>query len=165
MFLLIVLCAILIVGIIISIREGDIIFMIPTILVILIVAIVLGCVLGAIGSCFENDELYDTKETPIIALADTPGSEGRMFLGAGDIESTLYYYYMTENDDGSKEISKIKSKNVRLYEDEAEQPRIVTYYYHNSNPVVRFFFFTGDSRTELHIPPNSVKYSFSVDLN
>jgi len=30
---------------------------------------------------------------------------------------------------------------------------------------VRFFFFTGDTRTEVHVPPNSVKYNFSVDLN
>lgn len=165
MFLLIVLVAIFIVGIIISIRERDSIFMIQTLLVILIVAISLGCILGAIGSLFENDELYETTETPIIALADTPGSDGRMFLGAGDIKSTLYYYYMTENDDGSKEISKINSKHVRLYEDEAEQPRIVTCNYRNPNQIVRFFFFTENTRTELHIPPNSVKYRFNVDLN
>ena len=165
MFLLIVLCLIFIAGVIYSIYERDGIFMLLTIIFIMIVGLVLGCLLGGIGECFENDELYETDETPIVALADSPGSEGRMFLGAGDIKSTLYYYYMTENDDGSKEISKIDSKRVYLYEDEAEQPYIVTYRYHNSSPIVRFFFFTGDTRTEVHVPPNSVKYNFSVDLN
>lgn len=165
MFLLIVICAIFIAGIIISIREGESIYMLLALIIILITTIVLGGILEFVGAFFENDELYQTEETPIVALADTPGSEGRIFLGSGNIESSMYYYYMTENDDGSKEISKINSKGVYLYEDETEQPHIVKYYYRNSNPIVRLFFFSEDSRTELHIPPNSVKYRFNVDLN
>jgi len=165
MFLLIVLGIILIAGIIISIREEEGLYMFATIAIIAIVGIVLGCFLECVGASFENDELYDTEETPIVALADTPGSNGHMFLGTGNIESSMYYYYMTENSDGSKEISKINSKDVHLYEDENENPRIMTCYYRNENPIVRFFFFTENQRTELHIPPNSVKYRFNVDLN
>lgn len=165
MFLLIVICAIVIVGIVISIREQEDIFLLFTVIVAVAATLVLGLILSVVGTFFENDELYKTEETPIVALADTPGSEGHMFLGAGDIESSMCYFYMTENDDGSKNIAKIKSDHVSLYEDEDENPRIVKCYYRNENPIVRFFFFTEESRTELHIPPNSIKYRFNVDLN
>lgn len=55
-----------------------------------------------IGQEFKADENYDNEKEFIVALKDNNLSTGHFFIGSGYIDSELYYYYFTENEDGEK---------------------------------------------------------------
>ena len=61
-------------------------------------------------------------------------------------------------------MEKVEANKAIVYDDEVEHPYIVTYEKRNSNPIVRFFFWTDKKEYQIHIPPESIKYNFSVDL-
>ena len=119
---------------------------------------------GLVGLAFPSNEVYSTEETPICALSDNSDLEGSFFLGSGYVKEDIYYYYLTENDDGSKTMRKIPAMGTPVDDSETENPRIVTEYTRNSNPVVRFFFFTYNETHKIYIPPKSIKYSYNIDL-
>ena len=116
------------------------------------------------GLAFTSDEVYNTEETPICALSDNSNLNGSFFLGSGYVEENMYYYYLTENNDGSKTMRKISAMGTPVDDTETENPRIVTEYTRNSSPVVRFFFFTYNETHKIYIPPKSIKYSYNIDL-
>lgn len=163
-FWIILVAVVFIGGIVISIRERDDAFFILGLIGMLVAGVVGGMFCCGIGAFFEADEVYDVDHTEIVALADNTGAQGSFFLGSGTVKSDIYYFYITENEDGSKDINKIRSRDVAFYDDEADAPYIVTIRSHNSSPVARFFFITEECRTEVHIPPNSITSDFSVDL-
>jgi hypothetical protein len=118
-----------------------------------------------IGQEFKADEIYDTEKEFIIALKDNNLSVGHFFIGSGYIDSDLYYYYFTENEDDGKEFYSVKAKEVTLYDDvNKETAYIETKKMRNSNPIINFFFITDREKQEIHIPEGSVDYSFSVNL-
>ena len=119
---------------------------------------------GLFGLAFSADEVYQTEETPICALSDNSDIDGSFFLGSGYVKEDMYYYYLVKNDDGSKEMHKIAATGTPVDDSETENPRIVTEYKRNSNPVVRFFFFTYQESHKIYIPPKSIKYSYNIDL-
>jgi hypothetical protein len=121
--------------------------------------------IGVIGGLnYDPDETYKTERINIVALSDNVGVSGRFFLGSGTVQSEMYYFYMTENNTGGKVMDSICSC-VPVYEDEANNPYIITIHKRVSDPVARFFFITSESeRTEIHIPPNSIQYNFNIDL-
>lgn len=41
---------------------------------------------------------------------------------------------------------------------------ITKYKKHNSNPFIRFFFYTDTTEYKIYIPPESIRYDYSVDL-
>lgn len=113
-------------------------------------------------------EIVPDSEIKIIALNDNIKTEGGFFLGAGTIDSDLYYWYMTEDEDGGKQIQNIKnSHRVKIYDNEKESPYIKLYYKRNPSSALRFFFIAEDPSpyVEFHIPPNSIKQNFNIDLN
>lgn len=119
---------------------------------------------GFVGLAFTSDEVYNTEETPICALSDNSNLDGSFFLGSGYLKEDMYYYYLTENDDGSKTMCKIPVTGTPVDDTETENPRIVTEYTRNSSPIVRFFFFTYNETHKIYIPPKSIKYSYNIDL-
>ena len=131
------------------------------------VAITLFILMGSliIGQAFKADEIYNTEKESIIALKDNNLPTGDFFVGSGYIDSDLYYYYFTENEDGGKEFHSVKAKEVTLYDDvKKETAYIETKEMRNSNPIINFFFITDKQKQEIHIPEGSVDYSFSVNL-
>lgn len=127
---------------------------------------VAGVVFGSlVGIGYSPDEIYETEKEEIFAITDNVGTSGQFYLGSGRVQSYMYYFYVTENDDGGKMMHQISSSFVPIYEDEQDNPYIVTYYKRVSDPVVRFFCITSESVcTEIHIPPKSIQYNFNVDL-
>ena len=118
-----------------------------------------------IGQEFEADEVYDSKTESIVALKDNSVSTGHFFIGSGYIDSDLYYYYFTENEDKGKEFYSVEAEKTILYDDEKESiAYIETKKMKNSNPIINFFFITNRQKQEIHIPEGSIDYSFSVNL-
>lgn len=126
------------------------------------------CILACsflIGQEFEVDEIYNIEKESIIALKDNNLSTGHFFIGSGYINSDLYYYYFTENEDGGKDFHSIEATETTLYDDEKKETAYIkTKEMRNSNPIINFFFITNRQEQEIHIPEGSIDYSFSVNL-
>jgi hypothetical protein len=119
----------------------------------------------SIKIAFPETVVYKTESIPIYAMKDNLTSKGRFFLGSGSTDKNIYYYYFAEAGNGAKEIRKISSNNVKIYEDEDNKPYIKTEYTRCSNDVARFFFLDPEKETtSIHIPKDSINYQFSLDL-
>lgn len=116
------------------------------------------------GQGFEANEIYDTKTEYIIALKDNNTAKGEFFLGSGTVKSDSYYYYFTEDENHGKHFNKIQAEKVILYDDESKKPYIKTISKRSSSDIKNFFFIIDKVEYEIHIPKNSIDYSFSVDL-
>ena len=161
MFWIILAAAVFIAGIVLAIIWKEEVVVIFGVLAALLVGLIgLGAFLG-FGELFTPDEVYEINETDICALTDNTGT---FFVGRYHSGSSIFYSYLEKTDDGGKVVGKIDAKDAILYDDEKEQPYIVEFKKHNSNPFVRFFFCTDRTKYEIHIPPESIRYDYSVDL-
>jgi len=135
---------------------------------VLISVVVTGCILVCsflIGQELKADENYDNEKESIVALKDNSLSTGHFFIGSGYIDSDLYYYYFTENEDGGKDFHSIEATKATLYDDEEKETAYIkTIKMRNSNSIINFFFITNRQKQEIHIPEGSIDYSFSVNL-
>ena len=123
-----------------------------------------GICIALFGQLMPADEVCGKTETQICALSDNTNTKGLFILGSGSVDSEMYYYYLTKNENNGKKMEKIKYSQAVLFDDKTKQPRIVEVQKRSSNPLVRFFFITESKEYEIHIPPKSIKYDFNVDL-
>lgn len=163
MFWVLLAIAVFIAGIVFAIYERDWVSILSGFGLSLAVLFV-GLIFFIIGLALSPDELYSKSNTQICAMSDNVGVKFSCYLGGGQGESKMYYYYLSESDDGSKMMHEIESDKATVYEDEIEHPYVVTIEKRFSNPVMRFFFSTMTTCYEVHIPPNSIKYDYSIDL-
>lgn len=127
-----------------------------------LLVVVFGIIICAIGYyCIPADEKYDETQTDICALTDNTGT---FFVGRHHADSSIFYSCLTKTDDGGKVTEKINADDAVIFDDEKEQPYIVKIKKRNSNPFVRFFFYTDTTKYEIHIPPESIRYDYNVDL-
>ena len=149
-------------GIVLAIKEREGILVGLGVLVALLVAFLGLSIFYIVGQCcITPDEAYDTTNTNICAVSDNTGT---FFVGRYHADSSVFYSYIKETDDGGKVVGRINADTATLYDNEKEQPYITTIKKRNSNPFLRFFFFTDTTRYEIHIPPQSIKYDYNVDL-
>ena len=118
-----------------------------------------------IGQELEADEIYNTEKESIVALKDNNLSTGQFFVGSGYMDSNLYYYYFTKNEDEGKDFHSVEAEKTTLYDDEKKETAYIkTKKMRNSNPIINFFFITDRQEQEIHIPEGSIDYSFSINL-
>jgi len=161
MFWIILIAGFFIASIVDAIRNRDFLPVLGGVIIsALAVFVGLICYVG-IGMSILADETYETTNKQICALSDNTGT---FFVGRYSAKSCTYYCYLEETNDGGKVMKEAETKKTTVYDDEAESPYAVTLKKHNSNPVVRFFFWTDKTEYQIHIPPESIKYDFSVDL-
>lgn len=164
MFSLIVLTAALIIIVVLTFIESDgRVLLLTTTATIFVSLFCMG--VASFGDILPADEICTIEEIDIFALNDDVGANGSSFLGTGHANSSLYYYYITVNDDGSKEIHQLDSGSVKVFDNVNDAPHITIISKRNSNPLLRFFFFTEREEIEIHIPPNSITNDYNVDLN
>lgn len=163
---LIILCFIvpLIIAIVLAIkdRDGDFIYLgaVGGILFGLIgalIAVVCGC-------CVETDKVYDTKTTNLCAFSDFNEAQGSYFLGCGNSKSKMYYCYLTEDEDHAKTMYTLDANGIKIYDNEKENPRIVTEYKTSSDPFAVFFLLPFSESTSVYVPEGTIKYNYNVDL-
>lgn len=161
MFWIILIVGILVASIVDAIRNRDFLPVLGGVMVSALAVIIgLVCYVG-IGMSISADETYETTNKQICALSDNTGT---FFVGRYSAKSCTYYCYLEETNDGGKVMKEAVANKATIYDDEVESPYIVTFKKHNSNPIVRFFFWTDKEEYQIHIPPESIKYNFSVDL-
>ena len=107
-------------------------------------------------------------KTELVALEDGNGIHGSFYLGHGHVESNQYYYYLTKTPKGITQ-SKINVNQNKVYlrPDEFKgTPYFVTQKYKCGNEFINFLASGLLETTEyyFYIPPDSITYSYNIDL-
>ena len=103
---------------------------------------------------------YETYTEPICAISEPKEEKSYYLLSNNSSKSNLYYYYLSEEEDGAKIAHNINSNEVKIYDNEKENPRVETLYMHHPNPIIRFFFITDIHQTIIYIPEGAIKYDY-----
>lgn len=138
----------------------------------------------------EPDIDLDVKSSKeIIALSDNLTVKGHHFLGCGNVNEDLYYYYLEKTESGSK-MSRVQANTTYLIEDNSETPRIeeqevwmAQQFIVVKQPTIwlnlKLFFkcrkykigqkikdamYLKENRTVIYIPKGSIIKDFKVDL-
>lgn len=104
----------------------------------------------------------ETKE--ITALNDSSTASGQFFLGSGQVDGTMKYYFV-ENTEKGKHVDSVSAKNAYIIESNTEKPRIELHkpYFKNkwlwwiASPMQGFEY-------RIYIPEDSITTDFNVDL-
>ena len=166
----------LIIGLIIMIKEivdyGWSWWTIPTVFLTSILGLLAGFLLSlltaAFGAAIPMIPEGEPVKTELIALEDGNGIHGSFYLGHGYIDSHQYYYYLTETPKGITQ-SKIDINQNEVYLRPNEftgTPYLVTQKYKCENEFI-YFLSSGLLETNeyyFYIPPDSITYSYNIDL-
>jgi len=107
-----------------------------------------------------------TYNTDIYALRDNTSVTGSFFLGSGNVDSTMKYYYLTKSENGVT-MNNINASSVIIVESfdkphlEIQKTRIIDGFWKNQ---VAFNDIEPIIKTKIYIPKDSIEYGFSVDL-
>jgi uncharacterized protein YcfL len=121
-------------------------------------------------ACTSHTNEITTPESPyipkeyklrqlVLGQENSNSGNGDFFLGTGSISYhsnvTTYFFFYTEDKDGKINLQKENSVNVSIYED-------------GGNKAIYWGFGNKDNDWwtiwELHIPPNSIKNNFQINL-
>lgn len=107
-------------------------------------------------------------KTELIALEDGNGIHGSFYLGSGYVESNQYYYYLTKTPKGITQ-SKINVNDNKVYlrpDEFTGTPYLVKQTYKCGNEFINFLASGLLETTEyyFYIPPDSITYSYNIDL-
>ena len=130
----------------------------------LISILLVGFTMGMV-SCFASTTYVKSEETKIIALQDNSSVQGRFFLGSGNIDGTMKYVYMKEEDGGYK-MDSLDVENVTIIY--SDSTKIEVYNAEFKNKAIRFLFckydLFSDSKYKIYVPKGTIKQNFNVDL-
>lgn len=143
-------------------------------LILGLVALVGFCLIGFMGGAgvaavvgmFPEKQLVESGRTELVALKDSQGIEGNFFLGSGQVNSEMFYFFYYSCGNSCSVFGKIPAFNARVYED-SESPHIKYFKKVFKNQAWNNFALPslGDNETsEIHIPKGSIKQGFSLDL-
>ena len=112
-----------------------------------------------IVATFKGD--YTTISTqPLKAIGIDEDLHGSFFLGCGSINSEDKFIYIAKVDNLGYKIQEIDIDNCYIVEEDIEQP-----YLEISNIKWRDWVVTSKDRYIFHIPPNSIKENYEVNIN
>lgn len=140
MFWIIITVIIITIGIVLAIynKDGmDFMGMLGLSVVLLCVGVSLCAFIG--GRVVPHDETYDLSIKYVYSIDTCMNDE------------TPCYLITTKTESGEYNVESIDVTDAVLFDDEKEQPYIKTLYKRNSNPVVRFFWFTYVEKYEIHV--------------
>ena len=107
-------------------------------------------------------------KTELVALEDGNGIHGSFYLGHGHVESNQYYYYLTKTPKGITQSKiNVNQNEVYLRPDEfTGTPYFVKQEYKCGNEFINFLASGLLETTEyyFYIPPDSITYSYNIDL-
>ena len=113
-----------------------------------------------IVASFKGD--YTTISTqPLKAIGIDEDLHGSFFLGCGSINSEDKFIYIAKVDNLGYKIQEIDIDNCYIVEEDIEQPYLEISNIKWRDWVIKFF----DDRYIFHIPPNSIKENYEVNIN
>lgn len=138
----------------------------------LVVPILLICIgFGSICLVFTSaicdsvaDKTYHiTEDTEIYALRDNIVTEGDFFLGSGNIDGELNYFYVVQTDMGYT-INHMDADNVYI-QYTTDRCHLETYSYTFNSKFVRLIAAPMSERYIFYIPDGSIINNYSIDLS
>lgn len=113
-----------------------------------------------IVATFKGD--YTTISTqPLKAIGIDEDLHGSFFLGCGSINSEDKFIYIAKVDNLGYKIQEIDIDNCYIVEEDIEQPYLEISNVKWRDWVIKYF----DDRYIFHIPPNSIKENYEVNIN
>ena len=113
-----------------------------------------------IVATFKGD--YTTISTqPLKAIGIDEDLHGSFFLGCGSINSEDKFIYIAKVDNLGYKIQEIDIDNCYIVEEDIEQPYLEISNVKWRDWVIKFF----ENRYIFHIPPNSIKENYEVNIN
>ena len=113
-----------------------------------------------IVATFKGD--YTTISTqPLKAIGIDEDLHGSFFLGCGSINSEDKFIYIAKVDNLGYKIQEVDIDDCYIVEEDIEQPYLEISNVKWRDWVIKFF----DNRYIFHIPPNSIKENYEVNIN
>lgn len=113
-----------------------------------------------IVAAFQGDYAIISTQ-PLKAIGTDEDLHGSFFLGCGSIDSEDKFIYITKVDNLGYKVQEVDIDNCYIVEEDIEQP-----YLEISNIKWRDWVATSfEDRYIFHIPPNSIKENYEVDIN
>ena len=110
-------------------------------------------------AAFQGD--YATISTqPLKAIGIDEDLHGSFFLGCGSINSEDKFIYIVKVDNLGYKVQEVDIDDCYIVEENIEQP-----YLEISNIKWRDWVVTSHDRYIFHIPPNSIKENYEVNIN
>ena len=110
-------------------------------------------------AAFQGD--YATISTqPLKAIGIDEDLDGNFFLGCGSINSEDKFIYIAKVDNLGYKVQEVDIDDCYIVEENIEQP-----YLEISNIKWRDWVVTSKDRYIFHIPPNSIKENYEVNIN
>ncbi len=130
-----------------------------------LIGIMGGMGVAAIVGFFPEKIIIEDGRTEIVALKDSQGLEGHFFLGSGQINSEMYYFYYYSCGTSCSAFGKTPAFAARIYED-SDSPHITYFKKVFKNPSWNDFaiILEDNEPSEIHIPKGSIKQGFTLDL-
>ena len=113
-----------------------------------------------IVATFKGD--YTTISTqPLKAIGIDEDLHGSFFLGCGSINSEDKFIYIAKVDNLGYKIQEVDIDNCYIVEEDIEQPYLEISNIKWRDWIIKYF----DDRYIFHIPPNSIKENYEVNIN
>lgn len=120
--------------------------------------IIIAFILNKIAA-FQGD--YATISTqPLKTIGIDEDLQGSFFLGCGSINSEDKFIYIVKVDNLGYKVQEVDIDDCYIVEENIEQP-----YLEISNIKWRDWVVTSNDRYIFHIPPNSIKENYEVNIN
>ena len=124
--------------------------------------------IGLVAAQCNNVDSEGDK-TKIVALVNGKGTEGAFFLGSGQIDTQLYYFYYVSTPDGGKKLDKVAADNTTIYEEDRADSYISEILTARTCNVLGLITDTEQNlatgRYAIHVPKGSIKEIINLDLN
>ena len=120
--------------------------------------IIIGFITNIVAT-FRGDYVIISTQ-PLKAISIDEDLHSSFFLGCGSIDSEDKFIYITKVDNLGYKVQEVDIDNCYIVEEDIEQP-----YLEISNIKWRDWVVTSNDRYIFHIPPNSIKENYEVNIN
>lgn len=120
--------------------------------------IIIGFITNIVAT-FRGDYVIISTQ-PLKAIGIDEDLHGSFFLGCGSINSEDKFIYIAKVDNLGYKIQEVDIDNCYIVEEDIEQP-----YLEISNIKWRDWIVTSKDKYIFHIPPNSIKENYEVNIN
>lgn len=134
----------------------------------IIMAALAACILmlssSMVCSLFAEIEYTVAETKEITALNDNSTASGYFFLGSGQVDEEMKYFFVEETEKG-KHVDSVSAKNAYVIESNSETPRIELLRPDFKNKGLWWIAFPmQDPEYRIYIPEDSITTDFNVDL-
>ena len=120
--------------------------------------IIIGFIIDMVAA-FKGDYVIISTQ-PLKAIGIDEDLHGSFFLGCGSINSEDKFIYIAKVDNLGYKVQEVDIDDCYIVEENIEQP-----YLEISNIKWRDWVVTSNDRYIFHIPPNSIKENYEVNIN